>query len=108
MEELKNSKCVESKKVYIVHPFDKKKGIMLDTTVFGSIDAILRYYSGVITDEFERITTREDLISYIDGGHAIIKVKESTPTGGLYDLLNMQPAEPEYYYIDIENIIELA
>lgn len=109
MEELK--KLTSTKKVYVVHPFDKKKGIMIDTIVFGSVDAILKWYhedTCKITDEFGRITNRDDLKSYIDGEHAIIKVEEITPTGGLYDLLNMQPAEPEYYYIDIEELIDLA
>lgn len=114
MEELKNMRngnFAVTKKVYLVHPFDKQKGIMTDTTVFGSVDAILKYYregSCVITDEFERITNRDELINYIEGGRAIIKVQEPTPTSGLYDLLNLQPAEPQYYYISIENLIDLA
>ncbi len=98
---------METKKVYIVRPFDKVKGIMSPVHVFSSIDAIINWYHGrTITDEFGRISNIDDLKEYINGGQAVIKIVAEELKGGLFDLLNIQSSELEYYHVSVENLID--
>ena len=94
------------KDIYILDPFDKDKGIMTDTRgAFATVDALLEFLErqGKVSDEFCRITDRDDLKEYIIGGYATLRVE--IPDEELMSLITIK-GTVEYYHVSIVTLYE--
>lgn len=92
--------------IYILRPFDKNKGIMTDIRgAFVSTDALLDYLEaeGKVSDEFGRVTGRENLKEYIIGDNAILKVENTYEE--LLPLINIE-STVDYYHVSCEKLHE--